>query len=133
MRLRLRRADDPDAIDDIAEVDARVFEGAPFPADSEWWVLGDDPEDGYCGARLAHVDGANIVTLTRGYVGPDQRGEGWQKRMVRARLRWGKALGAERASTYTWHDNVASMRSLIACGFKPAVCSDGWITWERKL
>ncbi len=130
----------PDEVEEIREIDALEFPGAAFPEDSTFWVLDRDPEAGYCGAvvgpaRRAGGDwhGGQAVHLTRGYVDPDLRGRGLQRRMVRTRLAWGRREGASLAQTYTWHENIASMRTLARCGFVPLRASDGFIRWERNI
>ena len=73
-------------------------------------------------------------------VGVDEayRGHHMQRRLIRARVRWARAHGFSHAVTYTLVDNVASSRSLVACGFKPYWPSYPWAGrfvcyWLRAL
>lgn len=50
---------------------------------------------------------------------PAWRGKGLQRKLIRKRVAYARALGWHTVITDTMHDNVASMRSLIACGFRP--------------
>lgn len=133
--MRLTRARSSDVEAEIRDLDAAEFPGAPFPLASVWWTIDGDPELGYCGAELR---GREEVHLTRAWVCPDLRGQGWQTRMIRARLAWARRVGVLRAETYTWHDAPASMRALIRAGFRPtrgaADPSGGaWVFWSREL
>ena len=102
-------------------------------AASTWWVVGDGPETGYAGAEVRGL----TLHLTRCYVAPDARGLRLQRRLTAARQAWGRRHGAIKASTYTWGGNLASIRSLIHCGYLPTRREwDGersWIWWERAL
>lgn len=130
---RVSRATDDDlaAIADSASHWTDDWSGRP--ARSVWWVLDGDADNGYAGAL---VEGTTLH-LTRCYVAPEYRGHGCQVALIRARLRWGRACGADRAETYTAHDGVASARNLIACGFTLARAESTplgvWLTWERAL
>lgn len=65
------------------------------------------------------------------------RGNGLQKRLIRARLRLAKRLGYTWAVTYTFPDNPASSASLIACGFRPYWPGRPWAGrqcyWRRRI
>lgn len=127
----------PDELEEIREIDAREFRGAEFPESSVFWVVDHDPEIGYCSAVIGpdpvREGGAPVAHLTRGYVGEGHRGAGMQLRLVRLRLRWARAAGVARAQTYTWHDNVPSMRTLGRAGFLPLRAGSGYIRWEKEL
>ena len=139
MRLIRVLPDRDEILDEIREIDAREFLGAEFPESSTFWTLGDDPELGYCAAWCGVLDPVRpssadqVVHLTRGFVSEGLRGQGIQGRMISTRLRWGRRAGAVRAQTYTWHDNIASMRSLARAGFLPLRFRAGYIRWEKSL
>lgn len=127
--MRVSRATD----DDLAAIaESSKHWTDPLPAGS-WWVLDGDPEHGYAGAEVI----SDVVRLTRCYVAQSHRGSGAQRRLIRARLTWGRRHGATSASTYTHGDNVASARNLIRCGFlltRVTSTAEGvWLTWERAL
>ncbi len=152
--IRVRFNDD-DTIQEIRDLDQREFPGASWPDSpgAAWWTIDGDPEAGYCGAvlgprRLARGGWAPLemvsaglhgrakppcLHLTRGVVAPDFRGQGLQARMISVRLAWGRRHGAEVAQTYTYHDNVPSMRNLARAGFLPLRAGAGYIRWERAL
>lgn len=111
-----------------------------------WWVFEDEHgESAYAGAKLWEPD--NAVYLIRAGVLPRARGQGLQRRLVRIREAWGRRNGCSLAYTYTAHHNVASMNSLIRCGYQlwspstwagsdtPMRVSDGagWLYWYRNL
>lgn len=124
-------------LDEIRDLDAREFRGANYPEGSTFWVVDGDPELGYCAAVIGvdpvRPDGPRVVHLTRGYVGEPLRGSGLQGRMIRLRLAWGRRHGVTRAQTYTWRDNIPSMRSLARAGFLPLRYRDGYVRWEKEL
>jgi GNAT superfamily N-acetyltransferase len=75
--------------------------------------------------------------LCRAGVLPAHRGQGLQKRLIRARIQVAKEKGMNWLVTDT-NDNPASGNSLIACGFKlfePTVpwAANGAIYWRMKL
>lgn len=143
--MQLTRAT-PDHEGQLRALDAQAFPDAAFPDDSVFWVIGGDPALGYCSAEIRPaVPSGHAVYLTRAWVCPELRRQGWQARMIRVRMAYGMALGAQAARTYTAGDNVPSFRSLIRAGFLPyetipyrtsgpADDLDGaWILWERDL
>lgn len=92
-------------------------------------------------ASLQMVDRGTSGFLTKAGVLPEARGNGLQKRLIRVRERRARELGAKTTITYTADWNVASMNSLISCGYKtyrPAYdwglpFADGGIYWKKKL
>ena len=57
------------------------------------------------------------VRFTFCVVHPAQRGTGVQQKLIRARTWWAKRRGALSLQTYAHKDNVASLISLLKCGF----------------
>lgn len=116
--IRIRQTDD---LDTIAELDRAEFD-IPLTEEelntSNWWLahMGDEVV-GFAGIQMKYAEGKAF--LVRGAVLPVARGGGLQKRMIRTRVSFAKRLGINRCYTYVWAGNFASMRSLIACGFKP--------------
>lgn len=98
-----------------------------FPADhrvavpgSIWWVAWDKTEPvAYAGLRLCALpENRGLGFLCRAGVVPQHRGHGLQKRMIRVRETAARQLGLKELVTYCVCTNVASMNSLVACGYK---------------
>ncbi len=92
--------------------------GDSFDLAGQLWVVWDDKGTpvAFCAARkLKNEPG---VFFNRSGVLPCANGNGLQRRMIHARLRWCKEIGAEYALTYTLHNNHASIVNLLKCGFK---------------
>jgi GNAT superfamily N-acetyltransferase len=93
-----------------------------FPADdwetgTAYWLLVDlDTNEpvGFASAKKLR----NVVYLNRAGVLPHANGRGLQRRLIKARLRWAKKIGAVCAITYTVYDNHPSICNLLKCGFK---------------
>jgi GNAT superfamily N-acetyltransferase len=80
------------------------------------------------------------VYLARAGVHPDYRGRGLQNQLIRKREEWAKRKGYKYAITDTNNESVASMRSLIATGYRPfwPQLSKPWalkssVYWIKKL
>lgn len=82
------------------------------------WLVRDETDDpvAFCAARKLQDEPG--VFLNRAGVLPCANGQGLQRRMIHARLRWCKEIGAEYALTYTLYHNHASIVNLLKCGFK---------------
>lgn len=130
----------------ILDIDRAVFpdDAPPILVPSEWWALTDSRgrDVGFAGAVRIMVDGNSVVYLQRAGVLPEAQGQGLQRRLIRARERWGRSLGVDAAYTYTHHDNIASANNLIRCGYRMFQPKDGgpdrarshtWIHWLRPL
>lgn len=137
MKVSIRRTDRKLDLEAIFELDKQFFGDCLAPHEKTvWWIArsGSDVA-GYAGARLA-ADGS--LFFERAAVCKWARGYGLQKRLIRARLRWGRAQGCDYAITYTL-DNPPSANSLITCGFKvyapavPWIDGDDCTYWRRKL
>jgi len=80
---------------------------------------------------------SDCMYLCRAGVLPSHRGQGLQKRLIRARVRMAKEKNMNWVVTDT-HSNPASANSLISCGFKMFTPSDPWaakgaVYWRLKL
>lgn len=83
-----------------------------------WWITYDALNLPCAFAGLvSSVRWLDTGYLCRSGVLPSHRGQGLQKRLIRARVRQARALGWKWLITDT-HENPASANSLIACGFK---------------
>lgn len=126
----------------IQELDAVFFAGCVPPGGNiVWWIAKEIDESvgyakvaGYAGARI--VDGE--IYLERAAVCKWARGQGLQKKLIRARLRYGRAQRCTHAVTYTIN-NPASANSLISCGFRAYTPAYPWVDgddvsyWRLKL
>ena len=114
-------------------------DNVPSLAVGAWWIAETDAGAfaGFCGIHPS-VQSWRAGYLIRAAVHPDHRGNGLQKRMIRARLSYARRAGWTRAVTYTLADNAPSANSLIACGFRVFVPRYEWagssvIYWLRTL
>lgn len=113
-----------------------LHDSDPTPWEAhETWVAHDGPTLVAVAAARADRQDPTALFLSTCFVAPAARGHGLQKRLIRARLRYGRRAGFQWAWSYTATFSVASMRSLIACGFKPTRRRSvpGFICWEKPL
>lgn len=113
--MKLRRTDDRNV---VAALHALCLPGDDLDIDDgQMWVAHDDTGTpvAFCSARPC---GDNLVFLSRAGVLPCANGKGLQRRMIQARLRWAREIGADACITYTLYDNHASIANLLRCGFR---------------
>jgi GNAT superfamily N-acetyltransferase len=102
-----------------------------------WWIaVKDDCDIGFAGL-IRTVSWTDCGYLCRSGVVPASRGQGLQKKFIRARIKQAKKLGWKWLVSDTT-DNPASANSLIACGFKIFQPTKPWgfkntIYWRMKL
>jgi ribosomal protein S18 acetylase RimI-like enzyme len=107
--------------------------------DTMFWV-GKDPHGdivAYGGMRFP-PEWPGVAFLSRTGVHSEHRGQGLQKRLIRARVSHAVKCGCRSVVTYTSPDNAASANSLISCGFKVYVpttqyVGDGYVYWIKIL
>ncbi|WP_428664544.1 N-acetyltransferase family protein [Reyranella sp.] len=112
------------------------------------WVIGWDGEmpAAYCAWKTVEHDGVPVGFHYRGGVLPEYRGHGLQRQMLRLREARMREQGLTVAVTYTDADGAASMRSLIAEGYRPYVPTAtttlsglgrlgrvGFVHWRKSL
>jgi GNAT superfamily N-acetyltransferase len=103
-----------------------------------WWIVYDSFNVPCAFAGLVCSSRfTNVGYLCRAGVLPSHRGQGIQKRLIRARIRQARALGWDWLITDTYQ-NPASANSLIATGFKIYEPSQPWgagetLYWRLKL
>jgi len=112
---------------------------APFDtSQGYWWTVYDSHNLPCAFAGLVpSVRWLDTGYLCRAGVLPSHRGQGVQKRLIRARIRQARALGWDWLITDTY-DNPASSNSLISTGFKLFDPSKPWgakgtLYWRLKL
>jgi GNAT superfamily N-acetyltransferase len=132
----------------IAQMDVICF---PIDTPAEFaganWFIGCDGvrSAAYCAWKIVDHDGP-IGFHYRGGVMPDWRGHGLQREMFRLREAEMREQGIARAVTYTDADGAASMRNLIAEGYRPYAPTSvttlsgpgrlgrvGFVHWEKCL
>ena len=93
------------------------------------WAIGWDGETpaAYCAWKTVEHDGVAVGFHYRGGVLPEYRGHGLQRQMLRLREARMREQGLAVAVTYTDADGAASMRSLIAEGYRPYAPTPGTI------
>jgi GNAT superfamily N-acetyltransferase len=132
----------------IAQMDVVCF---PIDTPAEFaganWFIGcrGDKPAAYCAWKIVEHDEPAGFHY-RGGVMPDWRGHGLQREMFRLREAEMREQGIARAVTYTDADAAASMRNLIAEGYRPYAPTAtttlsglgrlgrvGFVHWEKKL
>ena len=132
----------------IAQMDVVCF---PIDTPAEFaganWFIGWDGDRpaAYCAWKIVDHD-EPVGFHYRGGVMPDWRGRGLQRQMLRLREAEMREQGIARAVTYTDADGAASMRNLIAEGYRPYVPTPtttlsgvgrvgrvGFVHWEKRL
>ena len=133
----------------IVHMDAVCFPlDVPAVIAGAHWLIGWDGTKAaaFCGWKTVDHDGVSVGFHLRVGVMPDWRGRGLQRQMLRLREAAMRAAGLTRAVTYTDADGAASMRSLIAEGYRPYVPTStttlsglgrlgrvGFVHWEKTL
>jgi GNAT superfamily N-acetyltransferase len=133
----------------ISRLDAICFPVDEPPVfDGAQWSIGWDGATAacYCAWKAVDHDGVPAGFHYRGGVLPEWRGHGLQRQMLRRREAEMRAGGLCRAVTYTDADGAASMRNLIAEGYRPYAPTPtttlsglgrlgrvGFVHWEKKL
>lgn len=129
----------------ILDLDGLVFpaDAPPILTPAAWWIAHDDGgECGYAGASVWDAPSGPVLYLSRAGVLPRARGQGLQRRFIRARERWARSIGLAEAYTYTHHASLSSANNLIACGYRLHKPDDGgpdrcmtpaWLHWKKVL
>jgi GNAT superfamily N-acetyltransferase len=126
VKLKLEATPDnlhPDIEKIVLELDRRCFptDGAVETSDGcYWWVVWDGVKPvAFAGMRPCREKcNEGLVALTRCGVAKDYRGQGIQKKLIRARVAYAKRLRLRQVVSYVKNWNLASANSLIGCGFK---------------
>ena len=120
----------------LQELDIKVFPGCgdEFLENRVWWVMEDEGKIiAYCGCIFSE----GVCIFNRAWVHRNFRGNGFQSKMIKARLENAKGL-AYVAITYTTFDNVHSANNLIKNKFtlyNPmyAYAGDDKLYFKREL
>jgi GNAT superfamily N-acetyltransferase len=124
MTLDFRGAASPREQQQILEMDAVCFplDAPPIIAGAEWFIGWDGANPAaYCAWKAVEHDGVPVGFHYRAGVLPEHRGHRLQRQMLRLREGRMREQGLMTAVTYTDADAAASMRSLIAEGYRPYV------------
>lgn len=94
------------------------------PVKGHWWIA-------YCGKKAVAFAGLTPTKapgyhyMCRAGVTKKHRGQGLQKRLIQARLKKAKEIGAAMVVTSTY-ENPSSSNNLIDCGFRMYTPNNGW-------
>lgn len=124
MTYRLRRTSDRRTVEALHML---TMPGDEFDLEGQLWLCHDDTGTpvAFCSAR--HLDTENLVFLSRAGVLPCANGHRLQRRMIQARLKWAREVGADCAITYTTYENHASIGNLLKSGFKFYMPARRWV------
>lgn len=127
MPVRIRRVSDYRV---AAAMDLDLFPSDEPIEDPEnhVWFIGYDGPKAVCYASVKVLEGIDAGTafLSRCGVIQAYRGQGLQRRLIKAREREAKSLGAKVMLTYTVSSNAHSMNSLFACGYRAYLPAVRW-------
>jgi GNAT superfamily N-acetyltransferase len=103
-----------------------------------WWFAYKEGIPVAFAVMLKSVQWQKTGYLALSGVHPAHRGHGLQKRLIQKRVEHARRLGWPTLITETIHDNAASMRSLISCGFKPYLPRKPWghstaVYWRKQI
>ena len=98
-----------------------------------WWVAFDGRTPAGFACLRPSIRWQDTGYLSVSGVLKAYRGKNLQRRLIRARVAYARHLGWHTVITDTMHDNPASMRSLIACGFKPYTPHVKWGDSEHAV
>jgi GNAT superfamily N-acetyltransferase len=113
---RITRTDD---VDEVLELHTLTFPLDEWIGDDrDFWIVRDKDGQGVAFAAAMYQPTTNVVSLDRVGVLPLAQGAGLQRKLVRARLRWARRLGAACCITYISQRNYQSMVTLLKCGFR---------------
>jgi GNAT superfamily N-acetyltransferase len=120
----------PWVADLIVELDAKCFpeDWRVKPEGVYWWL---DEEKGkpvgFAGLKVCGADyNRGMGYLSRAGVVAGYRGQGRQRRLIHARVRYARRLGLKEVVTYVVPSNLPSANSLIGAGFKLYGPSERW-------
>jgi GNAT superfamily N-acetyltransferase len=107
------------------------------PETGVWWLAIDDGVPVAFASVHPSQQWLDTVYLSRAGVLPQARGNGLQRRLIQARLRYARARGYRHAVSDT-SQNPVSANNLIRSGFRMFSPSQPWglptsLYWTRKL
>ena len=125
--IKIKRVNGKTHSEDIYHLQAECFPtDTPCLADvGYWWLAYDDDKPVAFGLLSPSRRWKNCGFLARAGVLKSYRGQGLQKRLIKGRVKYAKALGWTHVFTDTT-DNVYSSNNLVACGFKMYKPSTPW-------
>ena len=103
-----------------------------------WWVAFDGKTPAAFACLRPSIRSEHTGYLAMSGVLARWRGKGLQRKLIRKRVAYARQLGWHTVITDTMHGNAASMRSLIACGFRPYTPVVRWgdpdhaVYWTRS-
>lgn len=124
----------------LSDLDAQTFPtDTPEPLQGRYWWLVTNLKGqpvGFAGMK-EWTDGKSMYFCRAGVLAR-HRQRGLHRRMISARVKYARRLGAQSVLTYTSHQNSTSINSLIARGFKAFVPDEKWAGsgfcyWRKEL
>ena len=147
--IDFRRATSREDEEKVTRMDAVCFPlDTPAVFAGAHWLIGweGDRPAAFCAWKIVEHDGVPVGFHYRGGVLPGYRGHGLQREMLRLREAEMRKQGLNKAVTYTDADGAASMRNLIAEGYRPYAPTPtttlsglgrlgrvGYVHWEKRL
>lgn len=132
----IRRVEMTEDMLELLRQDGDLHAADPIPWDvHDTWAAFDGPTPVAIATGRPDRSDPTAYFLSTCFVHPTARGAGIQKRLIRARCRHARRSGFLAAWTYTAVFSVASMRSLISCGFRPTSARrvPGFLCWEKPI
>jgi GNAT superfamily N-acetyltransferase len=103
-------------------LDALCFPEDPlYPKDGcYWWIVFNERGSAIAFAGLKPLTGHNkgMAFLCRAGVGPEARGLGLQRRLIKTRVSYARRLKLTQVITYTSRENYKSAANLLRSGLK---------------
>jgi len=108
---------------EVLRLDKTIFAGSPRVElqDAWWWLVRNEQGKplAFAGIRPAIMDcHKGMAYMVRSGVIKSKRGQGIQKKLIKARINLARRMGFSAVVTYVMDWNLASANSLIGCGFK---------------
>jgi len=149
MTYSIRQAKIPHDTTTLDKIEMRAFEYSKAwlydkaYEGTAWWLAEYDGRAvGMAGIRYPIAEAEGAAWLCRAAVIKTHRGNGIQKRLLRAREAYARKQGATEIWTYTSTDNSASSNSLISAGFRlwvptrweiPGDKWSAWVYWRKYI
>lgn len=116
--MRVKKVRNPDACKALHRAILPDDEWEPRKNEQYWLVY--DDANMPVGFASCHglTNEPHVVFLSRSGLLECARGQGLQRKLITARVRWAKRNGFSHVITYTTWDNAASFHNLQKCGFR---------------
>lgn len=111
----------------LNQLDAVLFKGYPqCPKKGHWWIVwADNKPVGFGGLT-------ELGFLARAGIDKKFRGRGLHKKLIAARIAYGKKLNLPKLYTYVYIKNSASLGNLLKLGFTINSAAGKWINLKYE-